>query len=590
MCDSTDLNVFEHQRFLLRRPDGTRLRKSFREIVTEPDAAYAFDYPQEFFNVAALGLMAYLAQVAFEPEDVAELADRVREPLTDAQFEAKVAPLRPHFRLTGDGPRFMQGPPLPDKGADPLAVVVMIAPKGDRQFLYRADADWGVTPEQAGLLLFMRNTFYEGKGGRTYQKGVNGDTPVRTLVTVPDEGDTIQLRQSVWLNVLTQAYQREHYEGDYGVPEETGVYDGRFWETLPPDDVRLGKITVRAALGWMTAYHRLHFHETEGTYTCPVTGEAVTGLVATTVSKQSTGIGYGSKGDVEAKVRAERLFRHPNVPTRRTNYDKKTEAWQNEQPFLVDRTRGFVDALGAAFFGARRSGNNDPLVIAPVVAQASSRPLRRLVPNARLWTFGFHMLADKNVHGGFEMDSFRLPKVEAETEAAARLQAERARQWIKAAADTADEVAKALQRAVQTAAGIGVEAELDKTTGDIRVKKTDTKSSSDYDYGRDVLAAYWHDVQGALADHAILIARQAADGSAAAADRVRVTWNERLHALAWKHFDPTFDRFHTRPNTMVFAFSARGKLYYELDQHARLPKPDAEPPRDDASTQLTLTL
>ena len=586
-----DRNVFEHQRFLLRRSsDGTRLRKSFREIMTEPDAAYAFDYPQEFFNVAALGLMVYLAQAAFEPESVAELAERVREPLTEAKFEEKVARLRPHFRLTGDGPRFMQGPPLPEKKADPLSVVMMIAPKGDRQFLCRADAEWGVTPEQAGLLLFMRNTFYEGTGGRGYQKGTNGDTPIRTLVTAPAEGSAIWLRKSIWLNVLTRQYQRDRYEGDYGMPGEPGVYNGRFWEVPPPDDVPLGKITVQAALGWMTAFQRLHFHETEGVRTCPVTGETVTGFVASTVTKQSTGIAYGSKGDLDAGVRAERLFRHPNVPTRRTKYDKKIEMWQNEQPFLVDRTKGFVDALGAAFFGAGRSGTNDPLVIAPAVAQANSRTLRHLAPKVRLWTFGFHMLSNqRNVHGGFEMDSFRLPSVEAETEGEAKRQGKTAQGWTKAAADTADDVARALQRAVQTTAGVGVHAETDDT-GNVRVKKTEKRTSSDYDYGRDVLAAYWRDVQSNLADHATLIAQEAPDGSAEATERVRAAWHERLRRLAWRHFRPVFDRFHTLPRTMSLAFSAQDHLAWNLNKYAPLPKTEISESITELSNQLDLSL
>src|SRR5690625_2897557 len=259
MCDSTDLNAFEHQRFLLRRPDGARLRKSFREIVTEPNAAYALDYPQEFFNVAALGLMAYLAQVAFEPEDVAELADRVREPLTDAQFEAKVAPLRPHFCLTGDGPRFMQGPSIAKKGKlRPIASLLWHVPSAptlpsqdNKQFLFRPLLEWAVEVEQAALLCFAFNTFFPGYlGGHKW--GVNGYMAVRTIVvdrSFPRESKgslsqsgSINVRRSIWTNVLARDVQQTHYEGDFPHQADRDAYNAFFWEEPPEQDVEVSKI------------------------------------------------------------------------------------------------------------------------------------------------------------------------------------------------------------------------------------------------------------------------------------------------------------------------------------------------------------
>ncbi len=240
------LNVFEHQCFRLRRSDGTRLEKSFREILTEPDDAYALDYPQEFYNVAALNLLAYLAQVAFEPATTAELAARLAGPMAESEFEEKVAPLRARFALTGDGPRFMQGPPPPAaKKPAPLDKAVFLSfekpgkTQNDKRFLHRIDPDWAVSPEQAALLLFARNTFYEGQGGGgpdPYYKGVNGDTPVRTVVTIPAGeavgGDVIHLRQTLWLNVLSREAQRgPGMTGAYAEPGEG--YDDLFWEAPP---------------------------------------------------------------------------------------------------------------------------------------------------------------------------------------------------------------------------------------------------------------------------------------------------------------------------------------------------------------------
>jgi hypothetical protein len=569
------LNVFEHQLFLLRRPDGTRLKKSFREIVTEPDTAYALDYPQEFFNVDALSLMAYLAQVAFEPETVAELAERVRNPLNDAEFEAVIAPLRTHFLLNGDGPRFMQGPPpLPAAESEPLSVVVMIAPKGERQFLYRPNVEWGIASEQAGLLLFMRNTFYEGTGGRTYQKGVNGDTPVRTMVTIQGGQDTLLLRQSVWLNVLSRSFQRDQYEGDYGQSNEPDVYNGYFWETPPIDTVPVGKITVRAALGWMTAFHWLHFEEIEGEKVCPVTGEPTRGVVAERTSKRSSGIAYGTKSDTETGISSDRFFRHPNVPTHRTYYDKKAEIWRNEQAFLVDRTRGFVNAMGSAFFGATSNDANNSMIVAPVVAQSHSRFIRQLTIPLRLLVFGFNMLPKRkrNVHGGYEIDTFRMPLLGVDDMQKSRLQSELARQWINAAANTAEEIGNTLQRTIQIAAGVGVRVKTDEK-GAILLVKVKLKSIEDYDFGRDVLTGYWRDMQRALAEHALYIAEEATDASSLADFRVQTAWNTVVRRLAQAHFDPIFDRYHVQTRTMPLAFIAQKILHFQLNKHAPLPAP-----------------
>lgn len=578
-----DLNVFEHQRFLLRRPDGSRLRKSFREIMTEGDAAYSLDYPQEFFNVAALSLMAFLAQAAFEPDSVSELAERLREPLTETEFEAHVAPLRPHFRLTGDGPRFMQGPPQPGSNkktnARPISSLLWHVPSAptlptqiNKQFLGRPIQGWAVEVEQAALLCFFFNTFFPGYLGG-HKQGVNGFTPVRTFVIVPmpdvnsthaqSLGNLFNLRASIWANILALNVQQTFYEGDYPDSNDTGVYADWFWVKPPTTDVATGRISMLSALGWMSAFAWLQFEESASPSISAVTGEAIPErrLLARELVRTSTKIGYGTSGD--------RFFRHPNVPVRR-KYDPKTGAILAEYPYEVARIEGLVNALGAAFFGSGTKQESGPYALAPVVSQIRMASLRRTVPNPQLWVFGFHMLGDRNVHGGFEMDSFRLPLLEAETDHEARQYAKIAQAWMKAAADTAAEVARSLQHSVQTAAGVGVKATWDN--GDVRIKNVEMKSSSDYDFGRDVLTAYWKDVQRAHADHAMVIAKEAGNGSAEATERVQTNWHEQLRRIAWQHFRPVFDYYHTLPRTMPLAFSAQAHLAHNLNTYAPLPE------------------
>lgn len=555
------LNVFEHQRFRLRTPEGEPVQKSFRELLTEPDSAYALDYAQAFYDVAALSLMSYLAQVAFEPESVEELADRIAEPMSEDDFERAIAPLRVQFALTGDGPRFMQAPePFDEKKATGLDVAVFISAKGDRQFLHRADADWVVTPEQAGLFLFARNTFYEGTGGRGYQKGTNGDTPVRVLVTDAADGATLWLRRTIWLNVLACEQQRE-YAGAYANPRELreGEYDGAFWVDLPPEDVPTGSITLRAGLGWMTAYHWLWFEDGEGI--CPLTGERVEGFVARSASKRSTGIAYGSKGDMESGVRAERLFRHPNVAARK-RYDKTGDV-TGEDPFLVQRTEGLTEAVGAAFFGGTSQQDAAAFVLAPVVSQVQHPALKRAfarvgrLPTAMV--FGFHMLSSqRNVHGGIEKNSFALPLVGANAFETKRLM-ETGSQLLRDASAFAEQAARILGQAVQRTAGAGVRAQEDPDTGRITLKKLESTPSVDDPFGRDTLAAYWRAIQRNLVSHAGSIAATAEDGPDALtlrSDELRSKWEDIVVSEVRNQYAPVFEHYSTLPRTMPYAHAA----------------------------------
>ncbi|ARA93895.1 hypothetical protein AWN76_012485 [Rhodothermaceae bacterium RA] len=555
------MNVFEHQRFRLRTPAGERVEKSFRELLTEPDVPYALDYAQAFYDVAALNLMSFLAQWLFEPADAAELAGRIAAPMTDAEFEARVAPWRERFALTGDGPRFMQAPaPFDEKKAEGLEVAVFISARGDRQFLHRADADWAVSPEQAGLFLFARNTFYEGTGGRGYQKGTNGDTPVRVLVTDPGPDGTLWLRRTIWLNVLSRAQQRE-YAGAYADPMHLrpGDYDGLFWADPPQDDVPVGGITLRAGLGWMTAYHWLWYEEAEGI--CPLTGERVEGLVARKASKKSTGIAYGTKGDLDSGTRADRLFRHPNVPTEKL-YDRKTGDVTGERPFLVQRIEGLTEAIGAAFFGGLSDRGAARYTLAPAVAQLYAEPLQDLGLSTHLYVFGFHMLSNqKNVHGGIEQSDFVYRPVASDTPETL-LVLDKAAELTHDAARFASEAARALGQAVQRTAGAGVRAE-ETDDGQIRLKKLESTPSVDEPFGRDTLAAFWRAVQGHLIDYAGRIADMAGHGPdalVAEETTLKAGWEDTIIREVWQQYRPVFEHYSTLPRTMPYAHAARRLL------------------------------
>lgn len=580
------LNVFEHQRFRVRRADGTRLTRSFREIVTTTaddgaqlgDEALALDYPQEFFNVAALSLMAALAQRLFEPATPAALADRLDAPVAPAEFDAKIRDLRRHYALVGPGPRFMQGPEAPPKKTSgPIADALFLtyskpgASQNDKRFLYRADADWGVAPEQAALLLYARNTFYEGQGGGgpdPYFKGVTGNTPVRSLVTVPADGDTLDLRRTVWLNVLSRSAQQT-IQGAFPAPG-TG-YDGRFWEDPPPDgNVPLGRITLAAGLFWMTAHHRLHFEPVgDAPAVCVVTGEPIlSGLVARSVTKWSTRTAF-NKGDKANKgKRAEGLFRHPNVPTWR-RYDRETKDYGPEQMYAVHRQTGLVDALGGAVFGAGPQDTGKGRHAAPAVQQTLARAIQERSLPLRTLVFGFHMLGDQTTHGAFERDELPL-SIAGDDPDRTLTQLDAAAEVVEQAGRDAHRMADRLRKATHETVGLSLRAKPDQGGHVVyeHVGEPDWKALAEAKVlARDVLADYWRGVQRAT--HALVadLARRAAtaDGlNDAARAPLQAEWRRTVRRLARNLYRPVFERHAVARRTMPYAHVACLRHFPEL--------------------------
>lgn len=592
------LNVFDHQRFLVRRPDGARTTRSFRELVTattlegdalDPDEPLRLDYPHAFFNVGAMGLMTYLVHVAFEPEDADELAARLEAPIAPEDFEQAVGPLRDRFTIDGPGTsRFMQGPPpepnkkgkLP-KPDDVSALLVTVRKDNSlnkMEWLNRPDVTWAVALDQVPLLLFTRNTFYEQAGGAGYQKGTAGEVAVRTLLMERDEAGLPRLRRSIWHNVLHRRFQRDRFAADFAVDRDG--YAGFMWEALPEGDVPTGGTTLAAGLAWMTAYHHLLIEEvTEGpTTTCMMTGRVLEERAATGVWKGPTGIAYGTKGDEDAGTRASRLFRHPNVPTYRT-WDKKLGDYANERQVSVHRTRGLVDALGAAFFGADdQQAGGRRYHVAPVLSQvlgAFDSDLEDYYDEHRgrleLEVFGFHMVGSMGGrHSGYERDSFRYPLLKGRTAEETEALLDEARGLMHVAAGWSQDVAKVLQRALQETAGVAVEWSADDQ-GRIRVARREQKTAADFAFGRDVLAAFWDGVGELLPGFVGRIADESADPDALAVahDTLLAAWGEELAGLARRLYRPYFDHYSTHPKTMPFAHRAAQRFYGTLKKTTR---------------------
>ena len=234
---------------------------------------------------------------------------------------------------------------------------------------------------------------------------------------------------------------------------------------------------------------------------------------------------------------------------------------------MVHRMEGLTSAVGATFFGGRSLNDGAAFVLAPAVDQTYSERLKNWFydngTHPMAMVFGFHMLSNqKNVHGGIEMDSFRLPLVgenEPETSAINEIGSD----ILHKASTFAEEAGRKLAQAVQRTVGAGVRSEIVED-GVIRIKpKLESTPSVDDPFGRDVLAAYWRYVRLRLAQLAARVATDASDGPGA----LIMVSDERVHEFEEdvireirQLYSPVFDHHSTLPRTMPYAFTAKRML------------------------------
>lgn len=556
------LNTFEHQRFLVRRPPdrahplGEPLRLSWREIMTGQDEPLRFDYPLEYFNIAALGLCVALTQATLEPESLDDLAKRLESGVTDEEMESSIRSLRDLFTIDGDV-RFLQGPePARDKkgrlDTGHLSELMLTMKKGDKVFLNRAEGDAVVSLDQIPLLLFSRSTFFEKSAGRGYVTGTSGDLEIRTFLIDPSS-----LRRTIWLNVLS----REQQTNLFTMPGDSSGYDGWMWIQPPDDDVAQGALSLRAGLLWMVANAYIEIKEVSEPRPCIVTGDMQTGRVGTGVVVSATGKGYGVKVQREKgpDVRMS-FFHHPNGPWQTIT---STKADPFDKHLSVAECSGLIGQMAGLFF----SSGTDKYHIAPVIEQLYALRRHGLIDEKfrfDLLCFGFHMLSSKqNVHGGYEVEQYHYPILGTDddnTEDALR----QAEGVMERAAERVAKIEWILKRAVQmcTLKEINAEEQDDGTLTFKEKKRVDEGGIM-----RDASTELWKragDELGALIEK-IGEAGHSADDLQNAGDELMIWWTDKIALHAEAIFNRVFNDYSSSPQHLVAAQNAhrlfKGGLY-----------------------------
>lgn len=170
-------------------------RASLRSVLCD-ERAMELNLPRDDMELAALQLLISLAQCIAPPADKADMRDRIRRPLTAAQFDAAVAPYQDWFDLDHPGTPFMQSRGVTAKELTSIQKLFIGLPEGNNhKFFDPEGAIDAVCGGCAAIALFNQASCCPSFGGG-FKGSLRGQAPITTLFDAPD------LRRRIWENVL----------------------------------------------------------------------------------------------------------------------------------------------------------------------------------------------------------------------------------------------------------------------------------------------------------------------------------------------------------------------------------------------------
>jgi CRISPR system Cascade subunit CasA len=162
-------------------------------------------------EMATLQLLISMVQIVFMPKDDDDLRDAFDAPLSLADYETAIEPYLDWFDLLHPDYPFMQRNDVKkDSKIKSIHALMAGLPEqtsssaSSHKFFNEINEVTQLDLPTAAIALFNRaqNTPSEGGG---FKGGLRGHAPMNTLIL----GET--LRQTLWSNVLSQAYISEHY-------------------------------------------------------------------------------------------------------------------------------------------------------------------------------------------------------------------------------------------------------------------------------------------------------------------------------------------------------------------------------------------
>jgi CRISPR system Cascade subunit CasA len=214
--------------------------------------------PRDDMELAALQLLVCLAQALATPESLAELRQRIINPLTAEQFAESCKPYEEWFQL--DHPRFpfMQVRGVEAKDPTPMdKLLAGVTGATNSCFVNQPGLAEALCSSCTAVALFNQAMNVPGFGGG-FKASLRGSAPVTTLV----QGE--HLRQTVWLNVLS----RERVESLFPWHGKTGRQKMTWIEPIRSETFSAQSIGFLRGLFWQPAHVELLPAESGGNCSC----------------------------------------------------------------------------------------------------------------------------------------------------------------------------------------------------------------------------------------------------------------------------------------------------------------------------------
>lgn len=292
------------------------------------EQAWELSLPRDDMELAALQLLVSLAQCIAAPPDRAGLRERIRQPMTEAEFDAAAAPYRDWFDLDHPTTPFMQTRGVSAKEVTPIQKLFIGLPEGNNHKFF--DPEGAITAACSGcaaIALFNQATCCPSFGGG-FKGALRGSVPITTLVDAPD------LRQCIWQNVLPQDQQSDWRQATRDLP--SWIDPARPGETVYAVDIGL-----RRGLFWQPARVELRGG---GTGICGSCGH---------VSQQT----YAGFSKEKFNYTVDGLWMHPHSPLIWRNKNGQPErryaSFTTTAPAWTQLTQFVIETPGEAKEGHR---------------------------------------------------------------------------------------------------------------------------------------------------------------------------------------------------------------------------------------------
>ncbi|MHC1759489.1 MAG: type I-E CRISPR-associated protein Cse1/CasA [Negativicutes bacterium] len=188
------MNLFRDPWIAVQGPEGVRLIGLGKLLCADED--FTLCLPRDDMELSTLQLAICLTQVAVLPESLKELKDRIRQPMSEGEYQQRTESLVPWFQMDHPEWPFMQTTGVTAKEVTPIQKLLPGLPEGNNHSFFNSPGEVKVLgAPMVAVALFQQATMTPSFGGG-FKNPLRGSAPMTTLVWHKN------LRQMVWHNVL----------------------------------------------------------------------------------------------------------------------------------------------------------------------------------------------------------------------------------------------------------------------------------------------------------------------------------------------------------------------------------------------------